>query len=175
MKKYVKSSSDSNSLLDEFMRYHEDPDNYEKNRDGFDKVYSILDKYGTENENVDEVFVRAPENVQRRMIELIKPKDKKSIRKYIGSSSNWPYWVEGDNDTDVVVFFYDEDLECYRGEGDIVASIGDTLKEAVYNAKQIAKNYDRYVYDRVKFKESIDYNETDLDSLGELKIFWHTR
>ena len=75
MKKYVKSSSDSNSLLDEFMRYHEDPDNYEKNRDGFDKVYSILDKYGTENENVDEVFVRAPENVQRRLVDLIRPKD----------------------------------------------------------------------------------------------------
>ena len=75
MKKYVKSSSDSNSLLDEFMRYHEDFDNYRKNRDGFDKVYSILDKYGTENESVDKVFVRAPEDVQRRMIELIKPKD----------------------------------------------------------------------------------------------------
>lgn len=75
MKKYVKSSSDSNSLLDEFLRYHEDPDNYEKNRDGFDKVYSILDKYGTENETVDEVFVRAPENVQRRLVDLIRPKD----------------------------------------------------------------------------------------------------
>ena len=75
----------------------------------------------------------------------------------------------------LLYFFYDEDLECYRGEGDIVASKGETLKEAVYNAKQIAKNYDRYVYDRVKFKESIDYNETDLDSLGELKIYWHTR
>lgn len=75
MKKYVKSSSDSNSLLDEFMRYHEDPDNYEKNRDGFDKMYDILDKYGTENENVDEVFVRAPENVQKRLVDLIRPKD----------------------------------------------------------------------------------------------------
>lgn len=75
MKKYVESSSDSNSLLDKFMRYHEDPDNYEKNRDGFDKMYAILDKYGTENENVDEVFVRAPENVQKRLVDLIRPKD----------------------------------------------------------------------------------------------------
>ena len=75
----------------------------------------------------------------------------------------------------LLYFFYDEDLECYRGEGDIVASKGETLEESVYNAKQIAKNYDRYVYDRVKFKESIDYNETDLDSLGELKIYWHMR
>lgn len=101
--------------------------------------------------------------------------DKTSIRKYIGSSSKWPYWVEGDNDTDVVVFFYDEDLRCYRGEGDVVASKGETLEEAVYNAKQVAKNYDRYFYDNVKFKESVDYDETYLDNLGEMKIFWHTR
>lgn len=101
--------------------------------------------------------------------------DKTCIRKYIGSSSKWPYWVEGDNDTDVVVFFYDEDLRCYRGEGDVVASKGETLEEAVYNAKQVAKNYDRYFYDNVKFKESVDYDETYLDNLGEMKIFWHTR
>lgn len=113
------------------------------------------------------------DELKRRIDEI--HQDTKSIRKYIGSSSNWPYWVEGDYDTDVVVFFYDEDLECYRGEGDIVASKGETLEEAVYNAKQIAKNYDRYFYDSVKFKESIDYNETDLDNLGEMKIFWHTR
>lgn len=82
MKKYVKSSSDSNSLLDEFMRYHEDFDNYRKNRDGFDKVYSILDKYGTENETVDEVFVRAPENIQRRLVDLIRPKDNINIQSF---------------------------------------------------------------------------------------------
>lgn len=82
MKKYVNSSSDSNFLLDEFMRYHEDPDNYEKNRDGFDKVYSILDKYGTENETVDEVFVRVPENVQRRLVDLIRPKDNINIQSF---------------------------------------------------------------------------------------------
>ena len=72
---FIKKPVLANSMTDEFLRYHEDPDNYEKNRDGFDKVYSILDKYGTENENVDEVFVRAPENVQRRLVDLIRPKD----------------------------------------------------------------------------------------------------
>ncbi len=82
MKKYAKSSSDSNSLLDEFMRYHEDFDNYRKNRDGFDKVYSILDKYGTENESVDKVFVRAPEDVQRRLVDLIRPKDNINIQSF---------------------------------------------------------------------------------------------
>lgn len=128
------------------------------------EYYIFVGKHKIHHSDIDEL--------KRRIDEI--HQDKKSIRKYIGSSSNWPYWVEGDNDTDVVVFFYDDYLGCYRGEGDIVASKGETLKEAVYNAKQIAKNYDRYVYDRVNFKESIDYNETDLDDLGELKIFWHT-
>lgn len=128
------------------------------------EYYIFVGKHKINHSDIDEL--------KRRIDEI--HQDKKSIRKYIGSSSNWPYWVEGDNDTDVVVFFYDDYLGCYRGEGDIVASKGETLKEAVYNAKQIAKNYDRYVYDKVNFKESIDYNETDLDDLGELKIFWHT-
>lgn len=128
------------------------------------EYYIFVGKHKIHHSDIDEL--------KRRIDEI--HQDKKSIRKYIGSSSNWPYWVEGDNDTDVVVFFYDDYLGCYRGEGDIVASKGETLKEAVYNAKQIAKNYDRYVYDKVNFKESIDYNETDLDDLGELKIFWHT-
>lgn len=75
MKKYVKSSSDPNSLVDEFMRYHEDLANYENNRVGFDKMYDILSKYGNENESVDEVFVRAPETDQRRMVNLIRPND----------------------------------------------------------------------------------------------------
>lgn len=128
------------------------------------EYYIFVGKHKIHHSDIDEL--------KRRIDEL--HQDNTSIRKYIGSSSNWPYWVEGDNDTDVVVFFYDDYLGCYRGEGDIVASKGETLKEAVYNAKQIAKNYDRYVYDKVNFKESIDYNETYLDDLGELKIFWHT-
>ena len=69
MRCYVSASS----LLDEFMKYHEDLNNYENNRSGFDKMYEILDKYGTENEDVDTVFVRAPYQDQKRMIELIKP------------------------------------------------------------------------------------------------------
>lgn len=155
MKKYIKCFNDG--FVD-----HEG-ESIRIDSDG--EYYVFIGKHKIHHPDIDEL---------KRRIDEIR-RDKKSIRKYIGSSSNWPYWVEGDYDTDVVIFFYDEDLECYRGEGDIVASKGETLKEAVYNAKQIAKNYDRYVYDRVKFKESIDYNETDLDSLGELKIYWHTR
>ncbi len=155
MKKYIKCFN--NEFID-----HEG-ESIRIDSDG--EYYVFIGKHKIHHPDVDEL--------QRRIDEI--HQDKKSIRKYIGSSSNWPYWVEGDNDTDVVEFFYDDYLGCYRGEGDIVASKGETLKEAIYNAKQIAKNYDRYVYDRVKFKEYIDYNETDLDSLGELKIYWHMR
>ena len=155
MKKYIKCSNN------EFIDYQ--GESIRIDSDG--EYYVFIGNRKIHHPDVDEL--------KRRIDEI--HRDKKSIRKYIGSSSNWPYWVEGDYDTDVVVFFYDEDLDCYRGEGDIVASKGETLEEAVYNAKQIAKNYDRYVYDSIKFKESIDYNETDLDNLGEMKIFWHTR
>lgn len=68
MKKYVRATR-----VDEFMKYHEDPDNYASNNDGFDKMYDILNKYGTENEDVDAVFKRATPEDQKRMIELIKP------------------------------------------------------------------------------------------------------
>ena len=64
---------ESSTLLDEFMSYHEDPDNYRSNESGFEKMYEILDKYGTEDEDVDEVFDRATEADQIRMINLIKP------------------------------------------------------------------------------------------------------
>ena len=79
MKKFTKYRVTASSLLDEFMKYHEDPGNYENNTDGFDEMYDILSKYGTENEPVDKVFIRAPEDDQKRMIELIKPDEGESI------------------------------------------------------------------------------------------------
>lgn len=63
---------ESSTLLDEFMAYHEDPDNYRTNEAGFEKMYEILDKYGTEDEDVDEIFNRASEADQIRMVNLIK-------------------------------------------------------------------------------------------------------
>lgn len=81
MKKSTKYPITASSLVDEFMKYHELPGNYAENPDGFDKMYDILDKYGNENEPVDKVFVRAPEDAQKRMIELIKPDKGESITK----------------------------------------------------------------------------------------------
>ena len=63
----------SSSLVNEFMRYHEDSDNYSRNSAGFDKMYDILNQYGNEDEDVDVVFKRAPLDVQRRMIDFIRP------------------------------------------------------------------------------------------------------
>lgn len=67
-----------NDLVDKFVEYHEDPDNYNHNREAFDKVYEMLDTYAKDDENpdnmlVDELFVRAPRSEQEKMVKLIKP------------------------------------------------------------------------------------------------------
>ena len=79
MKKFTKYPVTASSLVDEFMKYHEDADNQYNNEYGFREMYKILNKYGDENESVDKVFVRAPEAEQKRMIKLIKPKLEKPI------------------------------------------------------------------------------------------------
>ena len=79
MKKFTKYPITASSLVDEFMKYHEDVDNQYNNEYGFQEMYKILEKYGHENEPVDKVFVRAPEDDQKRMIELIKPDEGESI------------------------------------------------------------------------------------------------
>lgn len=61
------------SLESEFLRYHEDDDNYARNQAGFDAMYDILSKYGSEEERVDEVFKRATLEDQQKMVELITP------------------------------------------------------------------------------------------------------
>lgn len=69
MKRYIQSSK----LTEFFLKYHEDMDNYSKNRDGFEKAYEILDKYGTENEPVDVVFDRATPEDQKKILDFISP------------------------------------------------------------------------------------------------------
>lgn len=77
MKKVIRASR-----VEEFMRYHEDPDNYASNNDGFDKMYDILNQYGSDEEDVDIVFKRATPEDQKKMIELIKPKAKYGSKQY---------------------------------------------------------------------------------------------
>lgn len=63
----------ANSLVDTFMKYHEDRDNYTNNQSGFDMMYAILDKYGDASEDVGTVFQRATPEDQQKMIEFITP------------------------------------------------------------------------------------------------------
>lgn len=57
MKRYIRSES----LVDTFLRYHDDPNNYPNNEDNFDKMYAILEKYDDSNGNdtVDVAFNKA--------------------------------------------------------------------------------------------------------------------
>lgn len=79
MKKYV-----SAALVDEFLKYHEDEDNYANNRYGFDRMYDILEKYDDSNgnDNVDVAFLKATPEDQQRMVDLIRPKKKVGQRGY---------------------------------------------------------------------------------------------
>ncbi|MCM1221790.1 MAG: hypothetical protein NC548_45700 [Lachnospiraceae bacterium] len=66
MKRVITAAS---SRGEEFTRLH-DTANYETYRSTFDQIYSILDKYGKENDNVDVLFDRASIEDQDTLIEL---------------------------------------------------------------------------------------------------------
>lgn len=78
MKRYIKSES----LVDTFLKYHDDAKNYNENPNGFDKMYSILEKYDDSNGNdsVDVAFLKATPEDQKKMIELITPEVKYNTR-----------------------------------------------------------------------------------------------
>ena len=73
----VKASSDS----EKFLAWHDDPNNYSEDR--FDRIYAILDKYGTEDELVDEIFERATTEDQCKLLELAKPVATSGSAQYI--------------------------------------------------------------------------------------------
>lgn len=63
----------SSTSLDEFIEYHDDPDNFRENEAGFNAMYDILSKYGSEDEDVDVVFERASDADKKAMLDLIRP------------------------------------------------------------------------------------------------------
>ena len=96
------------SLVDTFMKYHEDADNYRSNTNGFDKMYKILKKYVVmPDENVDEIFLRAPEEDQKKMIELITPKNELNSEEEIEKTEESDELLE-------TFMEYHEDAENYK-------------------------------------------------------------
>lgn len=79
MKKYIKAS-----LIEEFLKYHDDENNYSRNRDGFDKMYAILEKYDDSNGNdtVDVAFRKATPADQQKMVDLIRPEKRPGQKGY---------------------------------------------------------------------------------------------
>lgn len=85
----------NSSLVDTFLQYHDDEENYKHQDMNYDKLYDMLNAYAKPGENpedmdVDKLFVRAPETEQRAMIALIDPEnwceDFDSSRKRMNSS-----------------------------------------------------------------------------------------
>lgn len=72
-RKFTKYPVMGSSMTQEFMKYHDSAENYHSNKDGFNQMYTILDQYGSDDEDVDVVFDRATEEDKKRMLELIKP------------------------------------------------------------------------------------------------------
>lgn len=60
--------------VDDFLKWHDDATNYQYQQDNFEQMYAILDKYGSEDEAVDEVFKRATPEDQKKMLDLIRPR-----------------------------------------------------------------------------------------------------
>ena len=113
MKKMI-SASQSDRMIDLFLKYHDDENNYHHNRSGFDKMYEILEKYDDSNGNdtVDVAFRKATPEDQKKMIELItpgswslKPSDKEYSRKlYYDALSGDAYEYRYANEAVVDVF-----------------------------------------------------------------------
>lgn len=101
MKKYVRAES----LVDTFLKYHDDESNWSSNRNGFEKMYKILDKYDDSNGNdtVDVAFNKATLEDQKRMIELITPERKVGVpgyckamyRKAVNRDYEDPSYIDG--------------------------------------------------------------------------------
>lgn len=79
MKKYIKAKS----LVDTFLKYHDDMDNYRSQEGNFDKAYEILDKYGDSDDyDVREAFLKANPDEQNEIVRLITPKAKYGEKGY---------------------------------------------------------------------------------------------
>lgn len=68
----------NSSLVDTFLRYHDDAENYRNQEINYDELYDRLSKYAKPGENpedmnVDELFVRATPAEQASMVRLIDP------------------------------------------------------------------------------------------------------
>lgn len=95
------------------------------------------------------------------------------FREILGITEDYTMTESFDADSDYVHFYYDEDEGKYIGNGEIVTSVGETLKAAVEAAKADAQE-GTLDMGNVTFDESnIDWEEKDLDDLGELKVMWN--
>lgn len=68
MKRVINAAS---QRAEEFGRLHDSAD-YHDHVQTFDKIYNILDKYGSENEGVHEVFDKASPEDQDTLMKLVK-------------------------------------------------------------------------------------------------------
>lgn len=83
--------------VDEFLDWHEDPNNYPAQSSTFDAVYRILDQYGSEDGNVDEAYAAASPEDQEKITMLIRNTAEKrsKIFKDIINNESFSYTIRG--------------------------------------------------------------------------------
>lgn len=148
----------TNQFIDErmppvelFLKYHEAKGNYNEHPQDFEKAYAILDRYAKEGENVDnmpvdELFVRAPEDVQHQLISLIRPSMQESL------DLNNKLYKHAENLSSMLSTFIDEVSKIntvdFLTDGDF-----DTLNRAVEVLDGFATAYS-YIMDNENVFES---------------------
>ena len=148
----------TNQFIDErmppvelFLKYHEAKGNYNEHPQDFEKAYAILDRYAKEGENVDnmpvdELFVRAPEDVQHQLISLIRPSMQESL------DLNNKLYKHAENLSSMLSTFIDEVSKIntvdFLTDGDF-----DTLNSAVEVLDGFATAYS-YIMDNENVFES---------------------
>lgn len=148
----------TNQFIDErmppvelFLKYHKAKGNYNEHPQDFEKAYAILDRYAKEGENVDnmavdELFVRAPEDVQHQLISLIRPSMQESL------DLNNKLYKHAENVSSMLSTFIDEVSKIntvdFLTDGDF-----DTLNRAVEVLDGFATAYS-YIMDNENVFES---------------------
>lgn len=82
-KLFVESKSIKESIMstEEFLKWHDDPENYRKYRDKFYAIYDIFDEYGfSDNEDVDTEYERLSYEDQVRVTNIIKDTQTESLK-----------------------------------------------------------------------------------------------
>lgn len=170
----------SKELVELFLKYHDDYDNYKNNEAGFNSMYNILSKYGNQDEEVDTVFLRAPYSEQIEMVQLIEPNNlNESIEDVSVTTEDETMTMTTKEDGGVVIETMPKEEE-FEAESDeeMIVPISDESSEVIDAATDALDSEDGEDFEAIKdemenSEEEIgeedfeDFDEESFNGLGE--------